>query len=131
MYVIIICASLPTLRQFYLALLGRPLHDSEYYHSGSSKNRTPYGHSHQGGNVRLSSIMNRSGKSSRVDDPTLITVGGGQDDTSSSQENILPPGNAGGEIRKTTEVHVYASDGNSSSRGQEGHFSRSNPFIPH
>lgn len=80
MYVIIICATLPTLRQFYLFARGRSYHNSKYAdNSGSNAPRD---------NVQLWSSRNKH-KGSRERDEDLFLTTQGQGEQTSSQENIL------------------------------------------
>ncbi|PGH27027.1 hypothetical protein AJ80_01212 [Polytolypa hystricis UAMH7299] len=100
MYIIIICATLPTLRQFYLAILGR-----RYLDSSSGGNSGAYPNSHQrSSSIKLAS-RNTGGdrRRSRLSKPDDMLY---TQDDSSSQHQILEAN----EIRKTTEVHVYESD---------------------
>ena len=123
MYVIIICATLPTLRQFILFLMGQSYHNS----AGRSSNRYDYNSSGISGpsaggsgrqgkefhSVQLSSLKTRVTGSRTLDDSIMLSRGD-YDNISSSQENIVPPDESvgldrsggGGNIQKTTEVHV-------------------------
>ncbi|KAH8429172.1 uncharacterized protein LDX57_006841 [Aspergillus melleus] len=101
MYVIIICATLPTLRQSYFAVLNRSTHQSSSYnkftHSGKSDHKQ---RSLPQPRRPVDASLFETHMTNFQEEP------GHQH--SSSQENILP-----GEaidlsaIKKTTEVHVY------------------------
>lgn len=98
MYIIIICASLPTLRQFYLFVLGRSLNNSNYGDSYVLGSQQPYPSQH-------STRGSKFPKPRRLLDNDTLATCHNRNNTSSSQENILPQG----EILKTTEVHIQES----------------------
>lgn len=105
MYVIIICATLPTLRQFYLYAMGRSCHNSSY---GNSWSGGPGG-SHQqdkSHSVGLSSLRSRLAPGRK----TTATY----QEAPSSQENVLP---AKTQIHKVTEFHISRDAGKGDSHG--------------
>ncbi|KUM61537.1 hypothetical protein ACN42_g5580 [Penicillium freii] len=109
MYIIIICASLPTLRQSYSVVLQRSRKSSAYAHTESVPRQKP-----------IPLVR-------RVPDASLFATrnepqGDREDSRHSSQEQILE--HVG--IQKTTEVHVFQE----SRRENEGnpHFPQLNPF---
>ncbi|KAL5342738.1 hypothetical protein BJX70DRAFT_394579 [Aspergillus crustosus] len=114
MYVIILCASLPTLPQSYSALL----HKRQPYYNTSSNHRSAKSESKHTP-IRLQRMQ---------DAPLFETVA---EDRGSSQENILDPGERMMNIKKTTEVSVVKErrgsvDGDEGS--QDRYFPRENPF---
>ncbi|KAI9046000.1 uncharacterized protein KD926_005945 [Aspergillus affinis] len=116
MYVIIICATLPTLRQSYFAVLNRSTHQSSSYNK--------FTHSAKSDQKQRSIPQPRRPVDASLFETHLTNF---QEEPShhhsSSQEDILP-----GEaidlsaIKKTTEVHVYQE-----SRTDNSH---DNPFDP-
>ncbi|OQE47250.1 hypothetical protein PENCOP_c001G04670 [Penicillium coprophilum] len=109
MYVIIICASLPTLRQSYSVVLQRSRKSSAYMRSESTPRQKPI------------PLVRRAPDASLFATQTETRVDRG-DSRHSSQDNIL--GNTG--IQKTTEVRVSQEP----RREDEGnpHFLQLNPF---
>lgn len=123
MYIIIICATLPTLRQSYFAVLSRSTHASSSYNNFT----------HSAKSVQKQKPIPRP---RRPVDASLFETRmtnfqeepGPVHQHTSSQEHILP-----GEeidlsaIKKTTEVHVYQEDRSDSSNANP-YFPRENPF---
>ncbi|KAI3205548.1 hypothetical protein CBS147311_3607 [Penicillium roqueforti] len=109
MYVIIICSSLPTLRQSYAAVLQRSRKSSAYTHTESAPRQKPIPL------VRL--VPDASLFASHIE-PEVNR----NDSRHSSQEKILE--HIG--IQKTTEIHVFQEP----RMGDEGnpHFPQPNPF---
>ncbi|KAL4953942.1 hypothetical protein BDW69DRAFT_183996 [Aspergillus filifer] len=119
MYVIIICATLPTLPQCYNAILNQR---STYYntsleipaHSGRSDNKAK--------SIRLR----------RMPDASLFETQAGRERNGSSESILAHPKQErhGGNIRKTTEVTVVEECSNSHQQGNEDskYIPRPNPF---
>ncbi|KAJ5114416.1 hypothetical protein NUU61_000175 [Penicillium alfredii] len=109
MYVIIICASLPTLRQSYSVVLHRSHKSSAYTRTQSDARQKPI--------PLVRRPMDASLLVTRTEPP-----GGTEHDRHSSQESIL----GASRIQKTTDVHVVQET--RPERGEDPHFSRPNPF---
>ncbi|KAL4881779.1 hypothetical protein BJY04DRAFT_217845 [Aspergillus karnatakaensis] len=107
MYVIVLCASLPTLPQSYSAFLNKrsTYYDTSNQRSGKSESKhTP---------IRLQ----------RMPDASLFETLA--EDRGSSQENILPDNM---HIKKTTEVSVVQESRESAAADHDRYFPRENPF---
>lgn len=109
MYVIIICATLPTLPQCYTALMHKRqtyYNTSNYRSDQSASKQTP---------IRLR----------RMPDASLFETAAG--DREGSQENILEPSQM--DITKTTEVRVTQErSGIGGAADDPQYFPRQNPF---
>lgn len=136
MYVIIICATIPTLRQFYFEILGIKSGRSGYSRSKGGK---PYNNPTDTGNsipleeqqrrrrLRKKGSLEALGMTTTLVGETVI-------DGASSQEEILSPRSNDG-IHKTTDVYVkYGNGGDSTQveadpRKENPHFPHQNPFA--
>ena len=96
MYIIIICATLPTLRQSYMAVLHRSHKSPAYLRSYDSNPRE--------NPIRLvRRPIDASLLETRADDVQTLALG-----PHLSQDKILSPGTLGWSgIQKTTEVHIF------------------------
>ncbi|PLN86958.1 hypothetical protein BDW42DRAFT_198408 [Aspergillus taichungensis] len=96
MYIIIICATLPTLRQSYMAVLHRS-------HKSSAYSRSYDSHPPEKPIPLVRRPIDASLLETRADDDPSLALG-----PHSSQDKILPPAALGWSgIQKTTEVHVF------------------------
>lgn len=108
MYIIIICATLPTLRQSYSVVLNHSRKTSAYTHTQSTPRQRPIPLRHRS--------LDASLFATQTERPPA-----GAGSRHSSQEYILDAG-----IHKTTEVHVVQEDPAEGLRNP--HFPQPDPF---
>ena len=123
MYIIIICATIPTLRQFYLRVIKGAVTGLSY-----GKSRDYITPSQPNGSIPLGSNPRKS-TSQRQSLGLGMSNHTANIHESSSQENILPENDSTG-IRKQTDVYIGYGSSDAGQKEENPHFPHANPFAP-